>query len=330
MSTISELEIILSRLEKCPLNLFRVELEMFFNILKSDTHLHSVISHIIFSNQTELGARAANIVKDVQSSSWIDLSYAKSAALRAAVGYQVCECMVGDTNPMTCGKNAVAIGTKYATYMGTSQGIKLSEAIRIFSEIFLEPLVSYLRGGLELRHRILLLLSRYRQRSEWFKDDTKVNTILENEGEIEKQLKRDFFLYLYDNGIDFSIESESPEGGAEVDVLATLPELGPFPIEIKVFDGIKRDSAYISGGIAQAHEYARTFNSSEAYYIVYNVSENTRIVLPGISDESQIIKIQLSSITINSIVINLRTTYPASRAKYLDSVNIPLPTLGNK
>jgi len=302
---------------------------MFLNILKSDTNLNSVISHIIISNQSELASKTANIVKDIQSSTWVDLSFANSAALRAAVGYQVCECMVSNTNPMTCGNKAVAIGTKYAAYMGTSQGIKLAEAIRIFSEIFLEPLVSYLRGGLELRHRILLLISRYRQRSEWFKDDTKVNTILENEGEIEKQLKREFFLYLYDNGIDFSIESESPEGGAEVDVLITLPELGPFPIELKVFDGIKRDSAYISGGIAQAHEYARTFNSSEAYYIVYNVSENTRIVLPGISNENQIIKIQLSSITINSIVINLRTTFPASRAKYLNSVNIPLPTLGN-
>lgn len=329
MSTISELEIILSRLEKCPLNLFRVELEMFLNILKSDTNVNSVISHIIISNQKELGMKASNIVKDIQSSNWSDLSFANSAALRAAVGYQVCECMLGDLNPITCGKKAVVIGSKYAAYRGTTRNFQPAEAICVFSEIFLQPLVSYIRSAFELHHRILLLLSRYRQRSEWFRDDAKVNTVLENKGEIEKQLKREFFLYLFDNGIDFSIESESPSGGAEVDVLAVLPELGPFPIEVKVFDGNKRDIAYISGGLAQAREYARIFNSSEAYYIVYNVSENTRIVLPGISNESHVVKIQLSSITINSIVINLRTTYPASRAKYLNSVNIPLPTLGN-
>jgi len=68
MNTISELEIILSRLEKCPLNLFRVELEMFLNILKSDVNLNSVISHIIISNENELGMKASTIVKDIQSS----------------------------------------------------------------------------------------------------------------------------------------------------------------------------------------------------------------------------------------------------------------------
>ena len=329
MSTVSELEIILSRLEKCPVNLFRVELEMFLNILKSDTNLNSVISHIIISNQSELGAKASNIVKDIQSSNWADLSFANSAALRAAVGYQVCECMLGDLNAISCGKNAIAIGSKYAAHRGVPKAPRSAEAICVFSEIFLQPLVSYIRSAMELHHRILLLLSRYRQRSEWFRDDAKVNTILENKGEIEKQLKRDFFLYLFDNGIDFSIESESPSGGAEVDVLAVLPELGPFPIEVKVFDGNKRGIDYISGGLAQAYEYARTFNSSEAYYIVYNVSENTRIVLPGTSIGSHVVKTQLSSITINSIVINLCTTYTASRAKYLNSVNIPLPTLRN-
>ncbi len=329
MSTISELEIILSRLEKCPLNLFRVELEMFLNVLKSDIDLNSVILQIINSNQNELGAKAGNIVKDVQNSSWTDLGFANSAALRAAVGYQVCECMLGDQNPITCGKKAIAIGTKYAAYRGTSQGIKHSEAICVFSDIFLQPLLSYIRSALEIRHRIILLLSRYRQRSEWFIDKAKVQTILNNKTEIEKQLKLDFLLYLFDNGINFSIESESPAGGAKVDVLAILPEMGPLPLEVKVFDGVDRDAAYISGGLAQAREYARIFNSSEGYYIVYNVSENTRIVLPGVSAENQVIKVGISSLTINSIVINLRTTLSASQAKYLNSVNIPSPTLDN-
>ncbi|MBA7683220.1 hypothetical protein ES703_91580 [subsurface metagenome] len=329
MSTISELEIILSRLEKCPINLFRVELEMFLNTLKSDTNINSVISHIIISNENKLGVKASTIVKDIQSSNWLDLSFANSAALRAAVGYQVCECMLGDLNPITCGKKAVAVGNKYAAYQGIARDLQSAGAIRVFSEIFLQPLVSYIRSTFELHHRILFLLSRYRQRSEWFRDDAKVSAILEDTGEIEKQLKREFFLYLFDNGIDFSIESESPAGGAEVDILAVLPELGPFPIEVKVFDGNKRDEAYISGGLAQACEYARTFNSSEAYYIVYNVAENTRIVLPGVSNESHVIEIHFPPLTINSIVINLRNTYPASQAKYLNSVNIPLPTLGN-
>ena len=156
-------------------------------------------------------------------------------------------------------------------------------------------------------------------------DEVKISAILKNTGNIEKQLKRDFFLYLFDNGVNFSIESESPAGGAEVDILAVLPELGPLPIEVKVFDGKKRDIAYISGGLSQACEYARTFNSSEAYYIVYNVAKNTRIVLPGVSNESQIIEVPFPPLTINSIIINLCNTYSASQAKNLKTVTIPLP-----
>ena len=179
MNTISELDIILSRLENCSLNLFRVELEMFFNVIRSDTNVNSVISHIINSNEIILGNKASNIAEDIQSSTWTDLSFANSVSLRAAVGYQICECMLGDTNPITCGKNAVAIGAKYIAYRGTRQSFLPTEAIRVFSEIFLQPLVSYIRSTFKLHHRILFLLSRYRQRSEWFKDEAKVSTILE-------------------------------------------------------------------------------------------------------------------------------------------------------
>lgn len=328
MSTIHQLEIIIERLEKCPLNLFRVELEMFINTLKADDNLMTVIKQIVNSNQQVLGAKASTFVSNISTSSWADLSFANSAPLRAAVGYQLCECLLGETNTIKCGKNVVQIGGYYSHYQGISGPPPVSDAISVFSEVFLHPLVSYLRSAVELRHRILILLSRYRQRSEWFPDKSEVKAILENErGNIESKLKIDFLRYLFDNGIDFSVESEIPSGGGEVDVLAVLPELGYLPFEVKVFDGLKRNASYISRGIAQSCDYARKFNSVEAYYIVYNVAENIILVLPGISSGLSVMSIQLMSVTIHSIVVNLCRTVPASQAKDLKSVNVQLPAL---
>jgi hypothetical protein len=328
MSTIHQLETILERLKRCPLNLVRVELEMFLNTLKSDVNLITPIMEIINSNQEALGAKASTLVTNIGSSSWADLGFANSAPLRAVVGYQLCECLLSERHPFKCGKNIVQIGNYYGSYQGKSGQLHPSDAISVFSEVFLDPLVSYLHNAVELRHRILMLLSRYKQRGEWFSDNTKVNAILKNKtGNIENALKMDFLLYLFDNGIDFSIESESPPGGGEVDVLVVLPELGPLPIEVKVFDGAKRNASYVSGGLAQSCEYARKFNSSEAYYIVYNVAENKIPLIPGISSGPNVVSTQLMSITIHSIIVNLCMTIPASRAKSLKSVNVQLPTL---
>jgi len=325
MNTIHQLEIILSRLERCPLNLVRVELEMFMRTLKSDPNLNTVMTKIIVSNERELGAKASTFVNDIRSSSWADLSFASSAALRAAAGYQLCECLLGEPNPIKCGKNVVQIGAFYCAYQGKAASSS-SDLISVFSEVFLHPLVAFLRSALEMHHRILLLLSRYRQRSEWFVEKDKINAILENKGEIEKQLKRDFLLYLFDNGIDFSIESEVPMGGGEVDILAALPDLGYLPIEVKVFDGEKRNVSYISAGLAQSCDYARKFNSAEAYYIVYNVANNKMLSLPGISNVSNVISINMAPVTVHAIVINLRITLPASQAAKLESAVVPLPT----
>lgn len=329
MSTISQLETILTRFQNCPLNLFRVELDMFLQTLTSDVHLNSLLTEICRSNEQMLGAKASTFVKNIPSSAWSDLKDFNSASLRAAFCYQLCQCLIGESSTIMCGKNVVAIGTFYGQYQGRSGQLSSSEAIRIFSDLFLQPLVSYLRSATEIRHRILMLLSRYRQRSEWFTDKTEIKTLLDGERNLEKALKIDFLRYLFDNGIDFSVESQYPPGGGEVDVLAVLPELGPLPIEVKVFDGGKRGASYISGGLAQAAEYAKKFNSSETYYIVYNVAENRTLSLPGISVGFNVVRVQLTPVTVYSIVVNLGITLPASQAKSLESVSVSLPQVAH-
>jgi len=325
MDTILELEAILRRFERCPLNLARVELEMFRNALQGNVYLSTFLQDLIRRNEKLLGARSANIASDPKSSSWADLGFANSPALRAAVGYQICECLLGERNAIKCGKKVIQLGGYYAAYQGTRGEPAAADAIRVFSEVFLHPLVSYLRGALETQDQVVVLLGRYKQRSEWFPDEGLIKAT--QAGTLgEKGLKKDFLRYLFDNGMVFSVESQAPPGGGEADVLPVLPNVGPLPIETKVFDGKSRNQSYISRGLAQAGDYGRRFNSAFACYIVYNIAENTILELPGTVTASNVIRTSVAGVDVFAIVANLCITVPASQASNLTRVSISAPS----
>lgn len=326
MATIPyEIGAILDRLERCPLNLARVELEMFHSALRQDVYLNALLQNLLIRNEGILGARASTIASDVTSSSWADLGFANSAALRAALGYQVCECLLAERDAKKCGVKVMQLGAFYAAQQGIPAGPAVN-AIRVFSEVFLHPLVSYLRGALETRDQMVLLLSRYRQRSEWFPDDDLIKAAQTGEVGLEGRLKKNFLRYLFDNGLIFSIESQAPPGGGEADILPMLPNVGPLPIEAKVFDGKSRNQSYVSRGLAQTGDYGRRFNSAYACYIVYNVAENTVLELPGTAIAPNVIRIPVSGVDVLAIAANVRITMPASQASNLTRVSIPTPS----
>ena len=321
----SELAAILDRLERCPANLARVELEMFRNALSQNVYLYTLLQELLRRNEKILGARASTIASDVSSSSWGDLGFANSAALRAAVGYQICECLLAERDAIKCCVKVMKLGAFYAAQQGIPVG-PAADAIRVFSQVFLHPLVSYLRGALASRDQIVLLLGRYRQRSEWFPNEDLIKTARSGDTGLENRLKKDFLRYLFDNGLVFSIESQAPPGGGEADVLPILPDVGPIPIEVKVFDGKSRNQSYISRGLAQTGDYGRRFNSAYSCYIVYNIAENAELELPGTATASNVIRIPVSGVDVFAIVANVCRTLPASQASNLTRVSIAAPS----
>ena len=134
-----------------------------------------------------------------------------------------------------------------------------------------------------------------------------------------------FLRYLFDSGIDFSIESETPAGGGETDVLITLPDLGPLSLEAKVFNGNSRGSSYVLGGLAQAADYDRKFNHPIAYFIPYNIVPDTLLVIPGTTTERNVTLCRVQGVDVYSIAINMKRTLPSNRARDLKVVDIPLP-----
>jgi hypothetical protein len=326
MDTILELEGILRRFERCPSNLARVELDMFRNALQGNVYFSTLLQDLIRRNEQSLGARSATITSDVRSSPWADLGFANSAALRAAVGYQMCECLLGERDATKCAKKVIQIGGYYAAYQGTRGEPAVADAIRVFSEVFLHPVVSYLRGALEIQDQVVLLLSRYKQRTEWFPDKGLIEAAQADTLRLENRLKKDFLRYLFDNGMVFSVESQAPPGGGEADILPVLPDVGPLPIEAKVFDGKSRNQSYISRGLAQAGDYGRRFSSTFACYIVYNMAENTVLELPGTATASNVSRTPVAGVDVLAIVANVCITIPASRASNLTRVSVPAPS----
>jgi hypothetical protein len=236
----------------------------------------------------------------------------------------VCESLLNERDTIICGVKVMTLGTFYGAQQGVLPG-PAADSVKIFADVFLRPLVSYLHGALETRDQMLLLLSRYRQRSEWFPDEDLIRSIQTDVGGLEKRLRKDFLRNLFDNGLVFSIESQSPPGGGQADVLPVLPGLGPLPVEVKVFDGKSRDSAYISHGLAQTGDYARRFNSPYACYLLYNVVENTTLELPGTATGSNVVRIPISGVDVFAVVANVRITLRANKAADLTRVLIPAP-----
>lgn len=322
MKAIEELEVILARLERCPLNLVRVELDTFRHILEREPYVFSALKAIVSREDGNLGQKAPNIVDELQNSAWHSLEFANRSDMRAAVGYQVLiRLLEGYRDWGNCGKQVVQLGALYAGHLGdrTSHTWSGADFTNTFAQVFLIPIITYLKQGINLHDHLLWLLKRYKQRLEWFGDQSKIEAEVKKKGDLENRLRREMLQYLFDNGVDFSIESQEPSGGGRVDILPILGDRGQLPIEVKVFDG---DRAYASRGLAQAAEYGRMFNQPNAYYFLYNVARDTIVRIPGTDIGNGVTSNKIGNIDVYSVVANVQNTLPASQAANLKQVEI--------
>ncbi len=141
------------------------------------------------------------------------------------------------------------------------------EAIR---ELFLEPFYEYIDEQLDDQRAMLALLMRYKHRSEWFHRDKLWETI-QSKREQETLLALDLYSYLYDQGIDFTIEPSSVTG--EIDLIAAQDSKDPLLLDAKIFDGDKRDKYYIRKGFNQIYTYTQQYNEPFGYLVIYRTTD---------------------------------------------------------
>jgi hypothetical protein len=143
----------------------------------------------------------------------------------------------------------------------------LSGAVDVVRDALLEPFYEYVDEHLDDHRAMLALLLRYKHRSEWFHR----SYLLALSAEGELVLAQELYSYLYDQGIDFTIEPSSPKGA--IDLISTQGTKDPLLVDIKIFDGVSRSKAYICKGFNQIYTYTQQYNEPIGYLVIFNISD---------------------------------------------------------
>ncbi len=145
------------------------------------------------------------------------------------------------------------------------------EAVETIRGVFLEPFYEYIDEELDDQRAMLALLLRYKHRSEWFHRDHLFTIVGEESVRAEKLLAMDLYSYLYDQGIDFTIEPSSITG--EIDLIAAQGSEDPLLADAKVFDGDKRGKAYVCKAFNQIYTYTQQFNEPFGYLVIFRTTD---------------------------------------------------------
>lgn len=115
------------------------------------------------------------------------------------------------------------------------------------------------------------LLLRYKHRTEWFHREY-LWELAHSGRSAERNLALELYAYLYDQGIDFNIETESIRG--RIDLIAAQYSSDPLLLDVKVFDGESRDKHYICKAFRQIYTYTQHFNEPFGYLVIFDIAEN--------------------------------------------------------
>ncbi|MEM8675358.1 MAG: hypothetical protein AAGF83_16010 [Cyanobacteria bacterium P01_G01_bin.67] len=168
---------------------------------------------------------------------------------------------------------------------------------KFFTEI-INPLYQYINEQLDEQKLTVELIRRYKQKSEWFKRQYLYEIWKDNTSKGEKILALDLYEYLFDCGLEFSIEPWSIDGEPDL-VLAQKDD--PLIADTKIF---KHNKSYIIKGFNQVYAYTLTYNQPFGYFIIYNTCEkDLRFSLQNQTHSTQFITVNNKTIFIT--VINI-------------------------
>lgn len=186
----------------------------------------------------------------------------------------------------------------------------------IFKEL-IQPFCNYFFEKLEDQRFILRLLYRYKHRCEWFQRERLLQLYKSETKKGEKLLALDLYQYLFDEGINFTIEPSSIDGA--IDLISGQNSEDPLLADAKIFSGNK---TYICEGFGQIYRYTGKYNEPFGYLVIYNVT-NKEISFLFKNSRSSIPFVTFNHKTIFFITIDLfEHTKPTSKRKKIKPVEI--------
>lgn len=293
------------RVNSAPTSQFRITLKHFLHFLEAMPLLRAVKDDLL-ARTTPLNVEATvdRICKG-------ETLFGETEEEAAAIGYLiVCR---------FCNDPESASFIDIAMRWGVGSGF--AEAFEFARTSFLEPLYEYLDEHLDEQQAILYVLRRYKQRCEWFHSE-RLRANLENDTQRgEKRLAFDLYEFLHEQGIGFYIEPRSASGIA--DLVAEQVGSDRVIADAKLFwPQHSKGKSYIISAFHQAYTYARDFNESCAYLVIYKLCpEDINFLVPSTS--SMFPSVVVNNKTIYFVLVDLcEHGGPASKRGVLKSYDI--------
>lgn len=332
--TVIKSRTLLESLKFSSYRVFKANLDIFMSLLSTNSTIALILKSLSDRNRNTLGTNPDLFIEGKASGDQYNLEFAYTLELRAAFSYLVLDGIL-KTTYRNFHEFWKLINTITSVYIDPSKFLSgvvpKDENIKSFIEVFVEPIVFYLEQISSIDDLILSTMIRYKQRSEWFQKDELIKLSQNNTDKsrnlIEQRLKKHFCLYLYDSGLDFVIEAQSPMQEGYTDIYAKLKDGRRLILEAKVFDGTYRNIKHVRDGINQAMRYANEWSEPYAYLLIYNIAENKQIRFDGISIENDLYTVSISDKRIRIVNLDLDIKLSASKAAQIKQVKIDCTNL---
>lgn len=196
--------------------------------------------------------------------------------------------------------------------MNLTADSKYDACIEGFRLTYVEPLFDYIDEQIDDKRTTLVLLKKFKHRCEWFHRVELFERFRDDTGRGESVLANRLYEYLHDQGIQFQIEPQSASG--RIDLISAQSGKDRLVADAKLFNPERgQDRGYIIKGFRQVYDYARDFNESFGYLVIFKTCEQD-LAIPTQYQESSIPFITHNNKTIFLVVIDI-FEYPESASK---------------
>ena len=244
-----------SSIMSCDFRDFLPLTRQFFSFLDGDSILRGVVAELLARNQQSV-TEVENMSPQQKQSG---RAFGNTAEEAATIGHVMWRGYASQNQEHGFHSHALGSGD-------------FNQVLAVYKDWYVEPLFNYLDETLDDANVVLAMLTRYKEKVEWYRRDEVLSKYMTDTSRGEKNVKRHMFEFLFDQGLAFHVEPLTASG--EPDVVSLHDSQYKFIGEIKIFDSEgSRGAAYIKKAFYQTYQYCLDYNEPMAYLVVFNVTK---------------------------------------------------------
>lgn len=218
--------------------------------------------------------------------------------------------------------------TKLIFMLAGQQVAKLDDQLELIKDIALEDLFEYLDEQIDSRNTIYGLLLKYKQRCEWFNVEKliRIADVGIDGPKGERGLAKDLQEYIFNQGVEFTVEPASPRG--EIDLVLKDTDGRYLLLDAKYIKDESGRSEIVTklrDGFHQVSVYCNEYNEPDGFLVVFvRTSDRISIDLEEM-DGVRFLKIGGKTIYYHEILISSEPS--ASKVGKAKEINVSIAEL---